>query len=97
MISINDLVSASLTSQFAIKREQVRALSKMAIDGKTPRGHKDLECPIGAHFAFPADAKAAVTCEDVATVEAAAARSSLTPAEVKALDKLIEDCEKART
>lgn len=88
VISINDLMSAALTSQFAIKREQVRALSKMAIDGKTPRGHKDLECPLGTHFAFPSDAKQAATVAEETVVEAAAARSSLTPGEAKALDKL---------
>jgi hypothetical protein len=88
VISINDLKSASLASQFAIKREQVRALSKMAIDGKTPKGHKDLECPLGTHFAFPADAKQTATAAEDAAVEAAAARSSLTPGEAKILDKL---------
>lgn len=88
VISISDLKCAAMTSQFAVNRMQVKALSKMAIDGKTPAGHKDLVCPLGAHFAFPSDAKQAAHTAEEAEIEAAVVRSSLTPAEAKALDDL---------
>ncbi|AOF86798.1 ATPase associated with various cellular activities family protein [Hydrogenophaga sp. RAC07] len=88
VISIADLKSAALTSQFAVNRLQVDVLSKMAIDGKTPKGHKDLVCPLGAHFAFPSDAKQAAIAAEETEIDAAVVRSSLTPAEAKAIDDL---------
>lgn len=90
-VSLEDVLHAAQSADFAVSRASLVALSSMAISGRPVVGRKDLLCPLGVHLAFPAAAKQELERFQKAAVEEIAVLSSLTPHERRGLAKIQQE------